>query len=631
MRRRSSREIVHRLRQEARNLQLAAMPPPLPRGFDVPSPLAQLPDPASVAPALHDTAYAQQVASLAEQIRAHNFPLLGLTLNTDSDIRWRRDYLSSRETGPDYFRRIPYLDPQLAGDHKVIWELNRHQHLVLLAQAYLLTGNAANLDEIIAQLESWFGQNPFQRGINWASALEVAFRALSWTWIYHLTGTCFAPAFRERFLQQLYWHGLHLENNLSFYFSPNTHLLGEAVALHALGVLFPSFPRAAKWKQLGAAVTRKQMHLQVQDDGSHFEHSTYYHVYALDMLLFHSRLDPPSPGYRSKLERMAEFLHCVMGPSGVLPFFGDDDGGRFFHPFGPRERFGRATLGTSAIVLSRLDWLRDSSDLHEQGAWWLGPSALTAVPKSAVWQSHFFENVGLAVMIAQESQAIVDAGRFGPWSSGHSHSDALHLTARCGNDEILVDPGTYTYVSDARSRDWFRGSSAHNTIRIDGRDQAVPLGPFGWRDQPKVQVYQWQTNAEADLIEATCDSGLFTHRRRVRFVKPDLLLIVDDVRGPAGDHEVEQFWHFGSAEATNCLVTTDTPEAIDSWRSLAPGDKYTIPALRVKRNGPLPQRFAAAILLNHGISVLIRSEEKKVVFEWTRSDDQSPLLFQFTD
>jgi hypothetical protein len=35
--------------------------------------------------------------------------------------------------------------------------------------------------------------NPFLRGINWASALEVAFRALSWAWIWTLAGPEMPP------------------------------------------------------------------------------------------------------------------------------------------------------------------------------------------------------------------------------------------------------------------------------------------------------------------------------------------------------------------------------------------------------------------------------------------------------
>ena len=67
----------------------------------------------------------------------------------------------------------------------------------------------------------------------------------------------------------------------------------------------------------------------------------------------------------------------------------------------------------------------------------------------------------------------MDAGPFGALHSGHSHSDTLSIIVRSGDEEILIDPGTYTYTGEPEWRDWFRGSSAHNTIRIDGLDQAT--------------------------------------------------------------------------------------------------------------------------------------------------------------
>src|SRR5262249_34115124 len=152
--------------------------------------------------------------------------------------RWRRDYVSGRESGLEYFRRIPYLDFSRAGDHKIIWELNRHQHLVALAQAHLFSGEESVLRDLWSQLGSWLEQNPFCRGMNWTSALEVAFRALSWAWIEHLAGSRMPEALRRPWLRSFYQHGQYLEYNLSVYFSPNTHLQGEALALHVLGVLF---------------------------------------------------------------------------------------------------------------------------------------------------------------------------------------------------------------------------------------------------------------------------------------------------------------------------------------------------------------------------------------------------------
>ena len=319
---RSASEILFRVRQEATN---AAMFMSAPSWNSLPGPVPYPPGRA-VAAALFDSNYAREVQRLASEIRAHRFPLLGLTLDTGSQIQWRRDYVNVKETGTDYFRLIPYLDAERAGDHKIIWELNRHQHLVLLAQTYLLHGDESNLAEIFNQFESWEDANPLQRGINWCSALEVAFRALSWIWIYHLIGDEIRPGIRARFLESLFRHGRHIENNLSFYFSPNTHLLGEAVALHALGSLFSEF------QEFGAQVVSEQMDKQVRDDGSHFEQSTYYHVYALDMFLFHALHADVSSEYRAKLERMAEYLHALLGPRNELPFFGDDDGGRFFIP-----------------------------------------------------------------------------------------------------------------------------------------------------------------------------------------------------------------------------------------------------------------------------------------------------------
>src|SRR5579863_7896143 len=252
MRWRSPAEVSFRLRQEVRNLALAAKPPVLPDDAKVSAPL---PDPGAAVEALRATATADAIVEWAGQIVEHRFPLLGLEIETGPEIHWRRDYVSGKETDLAYFRRIPYLDAARAGDHKIIWELNRHQHLVLLAQAYLLTGRDEFPDEIERQLESWFRANPFQRGINWTSALEVAFRALSWMWVDHLAGARLKAETRQRLRDGLYRHGLHLDANLSVYFSPNTHLLGEAVALHALGLMF----QAGDWERRGAQIVAEEM------------------------------------------------------------------------------------------------------------------------------------------------------------------------------------------------------------------------------------------------------------------------------------------------------------------------------------------------------------------------------------
>jgi len=498
----------------------------------------------------------QQIIDLADQFHRHQFPILGTIVDAGQDIRWRRDYSRDIETGAVYFRRIPYLDTPRAGDHKLIWELNRHQHLIVLAQAFLLTGDARHRDETQAQLESWIAANPFHRGTNWASALEVAFRALSWIWVDHLIGRDMPPEFRARWLHMLYLHGCHLANNLSFYFSPNNHLVGEALALHALGLFFAGDGRAARWEQLGGRVMRREMNLQIRADGSSFEQSTYYQVYLLDMFRLHANLATPDSEYLSQLERMAGYLHAVRGPSGLPPMLGDDDGGSLPGPVRNPRGAGK-------------------------------------------FESRLFPDSGVGVMTCGSTHAVIDAGPFGALHSGHSHSDTLSIVLRSGDDEILIDPGTYTYTGDPEWRDWFRGTSAHNTVRINGLNQAAIAGPFRWTQQPEVAILDWQTNSTRDVLEAECRYSGFTHRRRVEFQKPDVFLITDDVSGPPGEHDIEQFWHLGTLAARSKLILPADAELIDSWRSTAFGEKHPSPMLRVYRRCRLPLRLHTRIDLSH--------------------------------
>jgi hypothetical protein len=158
---------------------------------------------------------------------------------------------------------------------------------------------------------------------------------------------------------------------------------------------------------------------------------------------------------------------------------------------------------------------------------------------------------------------------------------------------VLIDPGTYTYVGDPKWRDWFRGSAAHNTVRIDGLDQATPAGPFRWHDKPEVEVLEWWSSAERDLLVAACRYRGFEHRRRIER-EGEKLLINDTVEGPPGEHLIEQFWHFGVAEAVT-IPDGDSREAIESWRSPIFGQKVPSPALRVSRRTALPAHFSAVI------------------------------------
>jgi len=595
---RSRREIVFRLRQEAANALLAFSSPNLRLTAD--APLAILPGGSAVAALLRSTHYARELISIASSILEGRIPVFNSTVDYGKTIAWRRDPMHNIETPPAYFRRIPYLDLARAGDHKFIWEINRHQHLVLLAQAELLTGDAKYGDHVFRQLEHWWRENPFQRGINWTSALEVALRALSWVWIFHWIGTRMSPGFRKRFLAELYRHGLHLEYNLSLYFSPNTHLLGEAVALHALGRLYPQWPRSTRWRRMGHETVREHLHTAVMADGSYFEQSTYYHVYALDMFAFHSVLEDVPSTYIDKLGCMAEFLASLVSDTGKLPFLGDDDGGRLFHPYGSRSQFARGTLAVASLLAEKRYFAYADHDLAEMATWWLsrslgGAPSLDAIPSA----SAIFQDAGIVTFRRSGVVALFDAGPFGPGNAGHSHSDTLSLVVTVGAQEVLIDSGTFSYM-DPEWRSVFRGTPAHNTICTDTHDQAVSGGPFRWTQKPAVQLLAHHFGAERDFADAACSCQHFTHRRKVEFDGLEFW-VHDHLEGPPGEHAVQLYWHFaieprlispGSWSIGDIAVFSAEGGVVETaWRSRCFGSREPAWVIVVRRRAPLPLEF----------------------------------------
>src|SRR5262249_9730959 len=131
---------------------------------------------------------------------------------------------------------------------------------------------------------AWIDANPVGIGINWASSLEVAFRSIAWLWALNLLidSREVTPDFCTRLLKSLIAHGRHIERYLSYYFSPNTHLTGEALGLFYLGLALPELDRAEGWRDLGLRILLDQAQKQVRPDGVHFEQSSYYHRYTTD-------------------------------------------------------------------------------------------------------------------------------------------------------------------------------------------------------------------------------------------------------------------------------------------------------------------------------------------------------------
>jgi len=119
---------------------------------------------------------ADAAAVRADRLLSGEHDLLGYRGLKISD--WHSDPVHHRRAPLVSWAEVPYLDPSI-GDHKIIWELNRHQYWLQLGRAYWLTGDSRYARAIVDQLESWLEANPPLTGINWASMLEIGLRTIS--------------------------------------------------------------------------------------------------------------------------------------------------------------------------------------------------------------------------------------------------------------------------------------------------------------------------------------------------------------------------------------------------------------------------------------------------------------------
>ena len=573
----------------------------------------------------------EQIIERADQICQHRFNLLGYKdLDYGADIDWHCDRVHGKRSPRKPWFKVKYLDFAEVGDSKVTWELNRHQHLVTLAKAYRLTGNERYATELFREWHHWHAENPYPIGINWASSLEVAFRSLSWIWVYHLLADSpVMPAgFRTAWLRALAVAGRHIECYLSTYFSPNTHLLGEAVALFFIGTLCPEIPAARRWQRCGWSIVQQESVRQVLTDGVHFEQSTYYHVYALDFFLHSAILASANQmeipkAFDRTIERMIEAL-TTLAHAGSIPRLGDDDGGRLFDPSRNLASHMLDPLATGAILFGRSDFKAAARGPCEETLWLLGESGLEEFDRlSESTQSQTstaLSSSGLYVMTGHrgEWKLVIDAGPQGAHTAGHGHADALSITATSPRGELLMDCGTFEYVGSRNERDRFRGTRSHNTLTVAERDQAVPRGPFGWERLPNVHAEGWISGKTFDLFVGSHDGytrlpNPVTHRRFVFGLKSGLCLVRDLALG-FGEYQLDLFWHLGrdlrghdavpayfiAGDRAMKFVTLDghgwTQSDEDAVDSPVYGQQATHSALHFSTKAQLPAEFVTLLL-----------------------------------
>jgi Heparinase II/III-like protein/Heparinase II/III N-terminus len=455
---------------------------------------------------------------------AGNWPALGCAWRWMPDAHvWDLAPDTTKRWPRGFYQSISFRPGNPHGDVRLAWEPARLQQLVSLALlGRRFPEHRRTACELLERMfDSWVRENPPYLGIHYVSAMECGLRLIAVCYALDLARNDLTRAEDTwtNALRLARSHAPFIEDRLSLHSSSGNHSVAEGAALVHAGLLFPELRGARRWYETGLRLLEREAARQVLPDGGPVEQAFWYHLFVLDLLgltealLAHRGCRVPTALVEA-LARGRDFVTAVADASGNLPPIGDADGG---HALSKHLRL------------------------------------LPPCPPNPTSNSRTFVHSGYSVLgtgPGSTLRAILDHGPLGmPPSFGHGHADALSVWAWVRGKALLRESGTFAYGLGAPWRDYFRGTRAHNTVLVDGRDQAVGRGAFLWSAPFTARLLAATPPDDSDhgrwlaRHDAYTSIGV-THWRGVSLTRAGTLVVWDRLEG-AGEHRLELNWHLG--------------------------------------------------------------------------------------
>lgn len=497
--------------------------------------------------------------------------------------KWNLNPLNRREAPADsHWTDIP--DFSDIGDIKLIWEPSRFGVAYKLVRAYWSTGDETYPYLFWELVNSWREANPPQLGPNWKCGQEAAFRIMAWVFAFYgfANSPHSTPERMASLAAMIAAHAQRIERNIAYARSQkNNHAISEGVGLWTVGVLFPEFKAAKKWRKLGRRVIEEEAQRQIYDDGSYIQHSMNYHRLMLQDYLWAVRLGQINgytfpPELLDRLRLATKFIYQMMDlKTGRVPNYGSNDGALILPLNGCDYLDYRP-------VVQAMSYLLDQKRRFETGSWdedliWLfGVEALNASSKKpalepfASLEGKLCERStnahvgGYYTLRASQRGEIAFRPTWGmirchSYRDRPCHADMLHFDLWYKGVNLLRDTGTFQYYCEPPWEHYFKSTAAHNTVEVDGKDQMEKGSRFLWYNWTKSKLryckqlpqldgdywegehYGYRYGKEAVKVNTYLRSKDVIHRRAVIRLG-DRWIIIDDILG-TGEHNATLRWH----------------------------------------------------------------------------------------
>jgi hypothetical protein len=429
-----------------------------------------------------------------------------------------------------------HVAPGEGHDVSAIWEMSRLQGVPTLLAAARRSPDDRWGAAWTGLVDSWIEANPPGYGPNWMTGMDVGMRGINLA----LGLAFFDPGPRRDAIAGVIWSHVRyiVLNDIRRQHRPrNNHYLVSLVGLLVMSGLFAG-SEAQRLGRIAFEALVGEILFQFLPDGGSFEASTHYHLVSLEAaltaFLFLQAIESPQarawpPEAVDRLRRALDLVADGLTAFGASPQMGDSTFTRILFY---RDYFSWRPLDPT--------FLFDLADLALPGGYRRPDGLRRACYDDSGYGFFSGERYGI-VLNSNACGSSSDPGQ------GHHHCDKGSLVMQVGGAPLFVDNGTYCYTSDPQARFEFKGTGAHNVIRLDGREQLDARADvlFGVgrsaaaavRHEPDDGIPTF--TAWHDGYARFPDLGRVTRRVRCH---PDRLAVEERVEG-AGRHDLEIRWH----------------------------------------------------------------------------------------
>ena len=524
-------------------------------------------------------------SSLIEDVSEHFiYPIFDKSVDIFKKIDWHFDLSTGRAFPKSFAHKIDIRSDKY-GSAKYVWEVNRMQFLLHIAVLYKKSGDKDFLDLFCFHLTNWKNENPYMVGVNWYSNIEVNLRLICWYFCWQVLG---AESLRkvdaefdkfvcDVWLPLIFEHAEYSYKHPSLCSSANNHLISEYAGLFVAACGWNIPHRHARLKYAKAGLEREIL-LQNTAEGVNREEAAEYIQFIDDFFLIAAVVGkrsgvPFSDSYNERLHAMANYMNVMLDCKCNYPMYGDGDDGFVLRPDagGSFNNF-KSLLASFAVYfddasLKRTDVLWDEKNELLFGM--AGREKFVSMPTVATGFSmdgnkfysesghYIFKRVkGVAVAGLRETYLHFDAAPLGFLSiAAHGHADALSFILHVDGCPVIVDPGTFTYHTHKDLRSYFVSTFAHNTVCVNGKNQAAQAGPTMW-----LSHYHCKTlNVGENFVEASHDGyrkeGV-EHVRKIEFDRDTNEFIITDTLRCKAPVSVEIPFHLHPSVATELQDST---------------------------------------------------------------------------